>query len=88
MMGWFRVAINIALTVLLLFDVALGVQAYTHGWPARVTLTEAGQSVETVQVSRGASTTADAWILAALVGANVLLVYLAWHFNKRPAVSV
>lgn len=87
-MVWSRVVINIALTVLLLFDAALGVQVYTHGWPTRVTLTEASPGVETVKVSRLAFTTEDVWILAALVGANMLLMYLAWRFNKGSSVSV
>jgi len=86
-MRWFRIVTNIALTVLLLFDVALGVQVYIHGWPARVTLTDASPGVETVKVSRIAFTTEDVWILAALVGANMLLMYVAWRFNKRDSVS-
>jgi hypothetical protein len=87
-MVWSRVMINIALAVLLIFDAALGVQMYTHGWPARVTLTEASPGVETVKVSKLAFTAEDIWILAALVGANMLLMYLTWRFNKRKSVSV
>ncbi len=87
-MRWFRVVVNIALAVLLLLDITLGFQVYTHRWPATVTLTEASPGVETVKVSRLAFTTEDVWILAALVGANMLLMYLAWRFNKRSSVSV
>ena len=84
-MRWFRIAINTALAILLLFDVVLGVQLYVHGWPAKVTLTEASPGVEAVKASRLPFTGADAWILAALVGAHVLLIYLAWHFRRRTA---
>lgn len=84
-MRWFRIAINTALAVLLLFDVVLGVQVYVHGWPARIILTEARPGMEIVKVSRLPFTSADAWILAALVGTHVLLIYLAWHSRRRIA---
>jgi hypothetical protein len=84
-MSWFRIPINIGLAVLLLIDVRLGVQAYTQGWPARVTLSEVRPGVEAVKVSRLPFTKVDVWILIALVGTNILLVWLAWRFNKRGA---
>ena len=84
-MRWFRITINTALAILLLFDIVLGVQVYEHGWPSKVTLTEARPGVEAVNVSRLPFTGADAWILAALVGTHVLLIYLAWHFRTRRA---
>ena len=82
-MRWVKVVVNIVLAVLLLLDIALGFQVYTRGWPTRVTLTEASPGVETVSVSRLPFTTTDVWILTALIGAYVLVVYLVWHFHKR-----
>jgi hypothetical protein len=79
-MRWFRIAIYTALAILLPFDVALAVNVYVHGWPANVKLTEASPGVQAVKVSRVPFTGADVWILAALVGTHVLLIYLAWHF--------
>ncbi len=84
-MRWFRATINAALLILLLLDVVLGIQVYTHGWPAKITLTAAAPGVEAVKVTPLPFTTADAWILTALVGAHVLLVYLAWHVRKGDA---
>lgn len=84
-MRWFRIATNTTLVILLLFDVVLGVQLYVHGWPTKVTLTGASPGVEAVKVSRLSFSGADAWILAALVGAHVLLIYLVWHFRRRTA---
>jgi hypothetical protein len=82
-MRWFKIAINSALAILLLFDVALAVQVCVHGWPAKVILTEASPGVQAVKVSRLPFTGTDVWILAALVVVHVLLIYLAWHFRKH-----
>ncbi len=82
-MRWFRLATGAALTILLLFDVMLALQVHAHGWPAKITLTEASPGVEAVKVGRLPFTAVDAWILAALVGAHVLLVCLAWRLRTR-----
>jgi hypothetical protein len=81
--SWFRIAIKTALVVLLLFDLVLAVQMYSHGWPSKLSLREVSPGVEAVNVSRLPFTSTDTWILAALIGTHVLLIYLAWHFRRR-----
>ena len=82
-MRWFRIAINITLAILLLFDVVLGVQVYVHGWPREVTMTDLSPGVESVKVNRVPFTRADARILAALIGVHALLICLAWRLRRR-----
>jgi hypothetical protein len=81
-MRWCRIGANIGLTILLLFDVTLGFQYYSHGWPTTLILTDVNPGVKDVKVSQLPFTKADAWILAMLIVAHALLGYLAWHFRK------
>jgi hypothetical protein len=60
----------IGLGILLLFDVPAGTNLHTHGWPAKLTLTEKSRGVEVVKVSPLPFTATDFWMVAALVGAH------------------
>jgi hypothetical protein len=78
-----RPIVNTVLGLLLGFDVVIGVQAYQHGWPKDIRLTEIRPGVESVRVIRHPFTAGDAMTFALLIGAHVLLIYLAWRVRRR-----
>ena len=75
--------VNTLLGLLLAFDVVMGFQAYQHGWPKDVRLTEIRPGVEGVTVIRHPFTAEDVMTFALLIGAHLLLIYLVWHFRRR-----
>ena len=80
-MSWSMITIKTALAILLLCDIVLGIQVYDHSRPSKVMLMEARSGVVAVNVTRLPFTVVDVWILVALVGTHVLLIYLAWRFR-------
>jgi len=73
--------------LLLVFDVVIGFQAYQHGWPKDVRMTEIRPGVEGVTVVRHPLTAEDGLIFALLIGLHLLLIYLAWRFRRQRSTT-
>jgi hypothetical protein len=84
-MRWFKIAMKAVLAILLVFDTASAFQYHNHGLGIRFTSCVDGPASGEIScnVVKNTFTTADYWILAALVGVHLLLIYVLWHFRKH-----
>jgi hypothetical protein len=89
-MRWFRAVIKAALAILLLFDTFVAVQFHHYGLGITITGVKEGPDPGEVsfRVVKNQFTIEDAWILAALIGIHLLLIYLLWHYRKRRIAQV
>jgi len=84
-----RIVLSVVLGLLLLFDLVVVFKLCENGWPKQVKATDVRPGVISVKVTPIPFTKSDWWILAAFIGAHVLLIYLVRRFRvgRRPAIT-
>jgi len=82
--------VNVVVGVLLLIDLVVVFKLYENGWPKRITAANVGPGTVSVKVAPIPFSILDWWILAAFIGLQLLLIYLAWRLRagRRRAATL
>jgi len=74
-----RIPLSVLLIVVVAVDSGVLYRLWNFGWPKRVNLTSPGPGVEQIHVLPVPFTGGDWLILALVIGAHAVLLYLTWR---------